>query len=73
MVGGGGGCNDDFRDRSSTVSIKEYIIVLCCRNKGIHAVLGAAHVRLLLGVQHHRPAQHADRHDVQLLPVHLCE
>ena len=21
-VGGGGGCNDDFRDRSSTVSIK---------------------------------------------------
>ena len=40
---------------------------------GVHPVLGPVHVRLLLRLQHHRPAQHADRHDVQLLPDHLGE
>lgn len=38
---------------------------------GLHPVLGAVDVRLLLLLQHHRSAQHADRYDVLLLPVHL--
>lgn len=37
------------------------------RNQKLHQILGAAHVRILLGHQHYRPAEHAYRHDVQLL------
>ena len=41
--------------------------------EGLHSVLGTANVRGLLLLQHDRPPQHAHRHDVQLLSVHLSQ
>ena len=41
--------------------------------EGLHSVLGPPNVRGLLLLQHDRPPQHAHRHDVQLLSVHLSQ
>ena len=41
------------------------------RDKGVHSVLGSVDVRHLLMLQHHRPPQHAHRHDEQLLSEYL--
>ncbi len=49
------------------------IITIVTGLTGVHEVLGAAHVRQLLRLQHRGPPQHAHSHDVQLLPAHLRE
>ena len=41
------------------------------RNKGIHEILGPLDVWNLQLLQHHRIAEHAYCHDVQLLSVNL--